>query len=392
MKMSFAKKFIDGLIESGMQPKQAEFFFKLYQQDTIGFPNITEDERKWCLRRGFLPGRCQLFKLDDKNYQMYLPDYAYYMMHPFNNHFKFWVNDKLTLKYILNNLKLKYCMPEYYLYIENNGNYTYLMDAPAEINKNSDYIYNLLKLKGVLALKPNNGSEGIGFIKLEYKDENVICNNKIISMKEFKKIVDGLFNYTITEYCEQNRILKNIYSFTECTLRITMGKIQPTSVSESKWININCFARFGTNLSNGASNLDKGGLGVGIDFLTGEMKENGIRYQHYIKKEENYPYKRHPDTNISWINTKIPNWKLVQETVFGVCDYLNTLDYLAFDIIVTDDSLKLLEINTLPAMCYGQIISEPALADNDRRFFFESKGLNNIDVSRLYDIVENAKG
>lgn len=387
--MEFEKKFVNSLIKYGMQPKQAEFFLKLFKEDAIGFPNISKEEKEWSLKRGFLPGRSHLLGLNDENYNMYLSDYAYYMMHPFNNHFKFWVNDKLTLKYILNNSKLGYCMPEYYLYIENDGRYSYLMDSPEEIIKNQDYIYNLLLLKKKLVLKPNNGSEGIGFIKLEYKDGDILCNNKLISIEKFNEIVNQLTNYTITEYCQQHKALQKIFPFSECTLRITMGKIYGDLYNQNEWININCFARFGTNESQGASNLDKGGIGVGIDFVTGEMDKNGIRYQHFINKEDDYPYKKHPDTNVKWDGIKIPNWDFIRNTIFDVCEYLSSLDYLAFDIIVTDHSLKLLEINTLPAMCYGQIMSGAALGKQDRRKFFEQKGLKDINTSVLFDIVSN---
>ena len=389
--MGFDERFVKGLIEHGMQPKQATFFLKLYKQDALGFPQITEEEREWALKKGFFPGRSHLLGLNNDNYHIYLSDYAYYMMHPFNNHFRFWVNDKLTLKYILNNSKFQYCMPKYYLYIENDGRYSYLMDFPEKVEKNEKCIYNLLKTKKRLALKPNNGTEGIGFIKFEYNAGNIFYNNEMITKEKFNEIIDQLTNYTITEYCKQHSAFAEIFPDSECTLRITMGKNIGSYYEASHWTNINCFARFGSILSHGASNLDAGGIGVGIDFISGKLNEDGIRYQHFINKKDFYPYKKHPDTNVSWGDIKVPNWKLVKTKVFDICSYLSSLDYLAFDVIVTEKTVKICEINTLPAMCYGQILSGPALGTIDRRKFFEQKGYKSINTEVLFDIVKKAK-
>lgn len=56
--------------------------------------------------------------------------------------------------------KLKDVMPKYYLYIENDGRYTYLMDCPNDIKKDEQFIDHLLEREGVLALKPNSGTSG----------------------------------------------------------------------------------------------------------------------------------------------------------------------------------------------------------------------------------------
>ena len=111
----------------GMESKAAKMFIKRFAEDERVFPASAE-EKKWAMERGFFPGRIMLYGLTEENYKNYMPDYHYYMLHPFNHHFKIWVNDKLTLKYILNSSECADVMPAYYLYIENDGSYTYLMD------------------------------------------------------------------------------------------------------------------------------------------------------------------------------------------------------------------------------------------------------------------------
>ena len=124
-------------------------FVKKLADDEEAF-EMSADEKQWALSKGFYPGRIKLYGLTDENYFDYLPEWMYFMLHPINHHFKIWVNDKLTLKYILNGSDSESLMPEYYLYVENDGNYTYLMDAPKNIKKDRNFIFNLLKEKKAL--------------------------------------------------------------------------------------------------------------------------------------------------------------------------------------------------------------------------------------------------
>ena len=295
------------LIEKGMDKKWSRMFVKKLSDDEKAF-QTDEDTKKWALERGFFPGRVELYGLNDDNYKEYLPDYSYFMLHPINHHFRIWVNDKLTLKYVLNSNGCEDTMPEYYLYVENNGNYTYLMDAPDDVEKNSDFILNLLKKKGILAIKPNSGtSGGLGFIKLELRGEKIYSNNKPISDSELKEIISQFKNTIVTEYVRQHEDLAKIWPDSECTLRVIMAKIPSNDPYERlNWESFISFARFGSRLSGGASNLSSGGIGVGFDFETGKYKDCGIRYKRFCP-DGNVKCKEHPDTKVVWKDEMLPN-------------------------------------------------------------------------------------
>ena len=257
---------LDELRNLGMDFKWSKMFVKKLADDEKAFL-LTDEEKEWALKRGFFPGRIKLYGLNDSNYSDYLPDYNYFMLHPINHHFKIWVNDKLTLKYVLNSNGCEASMPEYYLYVENDGRYTYLMDAPKHINKDKDFIINLLKHKGCLAMKPNSGtSGGMGFVKLQLIDDIMYENNKAIDMDRYNQIVANMRNYIVTEYVQQHDDLAKIWKDSECTLRVIMIKEPTENTSDmAKWSNIISFARFGSSISGGASNLSSGGIGVGFD-------------------------------------------------------------------------------------------------------------------------------
>lgn len=381
------------LLNRGLDPKQVGFFLKEYHENATSVSN-SRDVAEWALKRGFFPDRVEQYGLTEENYKLYLPDYSFFLMHPYNNHFKIWVNDKLTLKYILNNSEFKDVMPEYYLYIENDGSYTYLMDAPEEVGKNEDFLLNLLKDKKVLAMKPNNGSEGIGFIKFEWDGDSVIKNGEKISVDEYKDIYLMLRNYTVTEYINQCAMLKKIWSGSECALRVTMMKVpQDSPFAENQWVNISSYARIGTSVSGSVSNLDAGGVCVYFDFDSGIFREKGRCCKKYQENETSF-YTRHPDTNVSWGGKKLSYWEKTKEEIIKICKYISSLDYLGFDIIITDGGFKICEINTFPLIHQEDdyLECEPYLMEKNKRKFFENKGYNKIDNSELYQFVLESGG
>lgn len=373
------------LRELGMDFKWAKMFVKKLADDEKAF-SMTNEQKKWAMTKGFFPGRIDLYGLTEENYKDYLPDYNYFMSHPLNHHFKIWVNDKLSLKYVLNSCGCESTMPEYYLYVENDHTYTYLMDAPAHIKKDKDFIANLLKYKGILAMKPNSGtSGGLGFIKLELRGEQLFENNKAITSERFEEILKNMPNYIVTEYVGQHDDLAKIWGDSECTLRVVMvkdPKVNPTD--KSTWSCTVSYARFGSVLSGGASNLSSGGVGIGFNFETGKYSDFAMRYKKFCPDGNTTLYE-HPDTHATWKGAGLPNWEYTKNMILKVCDHVSSLSYLGFDVIITNDGMKLCELNTHPAGDYEQVMSGPILAKENGRRFFESKGLFEYDGNDFYN-------
>lgn len=368
----------------GMDYRWAGMFVKKLRDDELSFPIEDMETRKWALERGFFPGRIKMYGLTEENYKDYMPEFQYFMLHPMNNHFLKWL-DKTTLKYILNSNGCEDTMPEYYAYVENDlcgGRFTYLMDCPEDIPKDQDFLWNLLQKKKTLAMKPNSGSSGgLGFIKLEQREDGLYENNKPIDMARFEVIRDTMRNYVITEYCYQHEELAKVWPESECTLRVIMCK-DPTEdrYAKTTWSCAVSLARFGSALSGGASNMSAGGIGIGFDFETGRYRDFCIRYKKFTE-DGVWKFDRHPDTNVEWRVSGLPNWPMVRSKLEAICQHISSLDYLGFDIIITPDGMKLCEINTHPGLDYSQVMSGPVLAREKVRTFFEHKGLWKFDTA-----------
>ena len=393
------------LIENGMQSKVAKGFIKKFKIEELSY-SCSDESKKWAMSKGFFPSRIKLYGLNEDNYTYFLPDYADFMMHPYNNHFAIWINDKLSLKYTLGK-DFSHILPRYYLYIENNGDYTYLQDAPYSVKKDKDFILNLLKEKKVVIIKPNSSkSGGEGVMKVEYinalstdhilgshlEDKIIRINNKeLLSVSEFQNRICNLYNCIVTEYVFQHSNLKKIWPESECTLRVIMVKLPHHSFySQSQWKCIISFARFGTSVSGGTSNVSAGGIGVGFNFENGELHPFGIRELQFSPNGE-WRCHEHPDTHIVWKEEKIPNWDYVRDNLYKVCEHYGSLSHLGFDVIITEKGFVLCEINSKPAINIGQVLSEPTLLSEDNKKYFISKGLDKIDCSKLYSIYEESQ-
>ncbi len=377
-------KLLDEVRKLGMEYRWAGMFVKKLRDDEAAFPT-TPDKIKWALERGFFPGRIELYGLTEENYKDYVPDYNYFMLHPMNNHFLKWL-DKTTLKYVLNSNGCECTMPEYYVYVENDGSFTYLMDCPEHIQKDENFLMNLLKYKGILAMKPNSGtSGGLGFIKLELRGDEILENNKPVDEARVTEIRDMMRNYIVTEYCRQHDDLAAVWPDSECTLRVIMAKNPKENLyEEATWSCVVSFARFGSALNGGASNLSSGGVGIGFDFETGKYHEVGTRYRRFCS-DGNWKVTEHPDTHVEWKTSGLPNWAYVREKITDLCRHVSSLDYMGLDIIITQDGMKLCEVNSHPALDYAQVMSGAALAKEDVRKFFVHKGLFNHDGKALYE-------
>lgn len=366
-------------LDDEMHPTRARELTKQIRQDMIDWPDIYKDweKVKWALENGFVPGRLKLFGDDfnEQTYKNYYPDFEYFMAHPMNNHFIIWINDKLTLKYMLNTPGLSQYMPEYYLYIENDGHYSYLMDAPSTIKKDSNFIYNLLVEKKHLALKPNHGAGGAGFFGLSYRDNKIYKNDKEISREDLEALKPLLNGYIITEFIEQSDEMEEVFPGTDCALRIVLyKKVQEHIESAPDYGCLIAYARFGSARSDSASNLCHGGLAVRIDWETGTY-QGGFRGNTKFWGEPGMRgFERHPDTGINVDGKPIPHWDKIRVGLIDICRYLSSLDYFGMDVIVTKDSFKLCEINSAPSTGLGQFHQGKCCLDTeDARKYVESK-------------------
>lgn len=286
-----------------------------------------------------------------------LPDLDYLKMHPLNGQFGHWIDDKLTLKYLL--AKFDNYLPAYYGYLQ-KGRFIQLMDFPSSLPYNFEGFLDLLHQKEDLALKKNSGSLSVGFFNVKYCKGSYYINGNLTPAKEFSTFINSLDDYLITEYVHAHLFLKRINPLSPNIIRLIIVNIDGRDPQP-----IAAYLRIGQRSTGYTELTSSGGLFSGIDLNTGTL---------FDPKSFNGPFVTdtpiHPDSKVP-IEGTLPHWDKLIDGIFDICKYVPNLKYLGFDIIITESSFKIIEINSLSGASYIQLF-HPFLDSTAGKKFFQT--------------------
>lgn len=323
---------------SGFREYMVATWLNTVKDDLIHTKDTTLRQKIWAWRRGFPSYRINQYNLTEKNYREILSDYNYAWLNRINNVYQKWINDKTTLRYILDDVK-EY-MAEYYFFISKKNGKLFikkLQDCPKKISKaDESAILNLLQEKRKLVMKPNAGTHGDGFYKLEYRDDNFFyVNEKKSSDVEIKFLIGSQkSSYVITEYIEMHDELKKIYPGSVNTIRIMV--LNRTCFDPKI---VQTYMRIGSSKTGVTDNIAYGGLAAYVN------KDNGFYDRAALLKDHRYiRMDNHPDTG-TFLEGFLPNWDIVKEGVLKISKMMPQLEYLGFDIAITEEGFKIVEIN-----------------------------------------------
>lgn len=294
----------------------------------------TRQEKRWAHQRGFYSYRIRQYHLTEENYRDILSDYDYKRIRPLNCRYHKWLWDKLMAYFVLSPFQ-NYLPTYYYRMIPAHGKMTVIpYDTSCDIGTVADVV-TLLRQKGKLAMKPAVGSHGEGFYKLTFVNDCFYVNNKAQSADELLHLLDTLHStYIVSEYIEMHHELKRIYDKVACTVRVMT--ICDGAQSPIK----NAYFRIGTSFTGNTDNLGSGGIAAPVDLETGQFGQAELLVDHTFQ-----PCAIHPDTGAP-LHGQIPHWQEIRSGIEEICRYLLPLEYLGFDVAVTAEGFKILEINT----------------------------------------------
>lgn len=322
--------------QPGFLPYYANEWVRSLLKDFFTFGGATLKEKLWCYKRGFLSFRKAQYGLSETNWREYISDYAYLWLAPINNSYFKWIDDKVTYRYVMQ--PCKQYLPEYYYHlIKRNGGLCVvpMQDCPPGYTPDMAGILALLRDKGQLALKQSSGSHGDGFFKLSYAGGQYCINNRPATEE---KLVERLSTlscyYNLTEYLVMHEDLRRIYDGSVNTIRLMVfnrdGKTPEI---------VNAYMRIGTVSTGLTDNVGYGGVFCRVDAANGFFHSAERSVNHVIT-----PCPNHPDTGVL-IEGYVPYWDEVKRAVTEMCLTIPQLEYLGFDVAITDRGIKILEIN-----------------------------------------------
>lgn len=339
IKLKIRSTFAKAFFPRGLKPYLSVRWIKVVTNDFFTNKDTSLGTKLWAYRHGFLSYRIPQYGITKENHLNFISDFEYMWLRHINGKERVWFEDKITFQYILPQYKQYF--PDYYYYIKNENGKTAIvpmMDCKDTDDRSFDAIFELVKDKGVLAMKPDEGSHGDGFYKFSYEDGNYFLNDQPAEAQQVVDILTSPENqYLITEYIKNNEQFKKIYAGAVNTIRMIVFKKDGVTPEIG-----NVYMRFGSKATGAVDNMGAGGMFVQVDSETGWYGNAKIITQNSI---QDCPY--HPDTGVL-IEGYIPHYEKIKEIILDMAANITELEYFGFDVAVTEDSVKLPEINRFP--------------------------------------------
>lgn len=357
---------IESMLKEGYTRKFALYYLETLEKEK-SMTCFNQDFVRWAHSHGFFAESAYCYNLNSNNVDDYLSDYDFYKAWPLDDWTRIWINDKLTLKLLLANTRYDSFMPMYYYYTSSHGLKS-LIDNDNDSNLES--FIKTLRNVGEFACKPCNGSTSLGFFKMSYQKGNIIVGNRNLKESQLADFLKEHKNYLFTEYIRPSKQFERI-SQSIHTLRI----VTINTDGDNPKI-VGGYFRM-PNSNNGEANYsvlngrdtEKYNIFVEIDIETGRYFN---AKKTYINRIENIV--RHPESNEPLTGT-IDNFIELKNTILEIARRFCTLEYLGFDIGITDSGFKCMEINSLPGHKYMQIFKPfkkcPPIADFFNRKLYE---------------------
>lgn len=217
-----------------------------------------------------------------------------------------------------------------------------------------------MKSKKILALKLTDGALGVGFYKVEYRDGIFFIDDKSVCEDRIIEFIGSLKNYIVTEFIIVHDEIKRFYDKSANTLRVMIINEDGNNPEL-----VNSFIRFGTNMTGSVDNASAGGIFAIVDVESGKYGNAKRRSNNKIINVY-----EHPDSKIK-IEGILPNWSLIKKELLNICLYIPGLKYMGFDIAITQEGFKIIEINSHQDVKWYQYYY-PILKDNKASKFFKN--------------------
>ena len=305
--------------------------------------NISKKKLRKAYKYGFTPDEYVIYNLDENTHTDYLSEFDRMIFRNKIRNEGIIVDNKIVCYNILRNFVDVNTMYAYKL--RNDEKYTVL---EKDIEQSS--LVDLLMKLGKLVYKKISSGGGKGFKLLEYTEDGFFINRTPCSKEEVENLFLSTDNYLIEEYCYQSEFENKLFPYSVNTIRVI------TVIHKNKTIEpILCLQRMGVDAENCVDNACAGGLYAEIDIETGVLSAA----RSHGKERVAHSYKNHPVTKTQIEGLVVPNWSGIVSQVVELHSKLRFtgLKFIAWDIALTDNGIKIIEANASCSMDFAQTFS-----------------------------------
>lgn len=327
------------IFPQGLVPYQSVRWLGDVRRDLMSNNGIPLSQKFWAYRNGFLSYRIPQYALTAHNRQQFISDFEYRWLRHINRDYRHWLEDKVSLKHVA--AEFNHLLPAYYFHTDAQGvgvQVNAMMDYESDQAPTLESILELTKTIGTVALKPDAGSHGEGFFRLDASSSGYLLNGVPASESEVLSVMRTTGSgYLVTEFVEMHPTLARLYPNSVNTVRILVFQDEHGIPQIG-----NAYLRIGSAKSGYVDNTARGGIIAEVDGASGRFG-NG----RALKRGKIVELPEHPDSGVP-IEGQLPHWDHVKESVLRVAASLPQLEYLGFDVAITPDGCKLIEVNRSP--------------------------------------------
>jgi len=341
------------------------FSFSNLRYNIIALRYLISEEKKYdsgtrfftkikLLLKGFTSEKKELYDFEKNNIDQYLTDFQRRKTQKINGKYSILIDDKEIFEIILRDQNV---VPKTFGKVENG--------IVSLSNEKSDVpsLISLVKHNNSIIIKKKIGGGGKGIYRIEYANDVITINNKITSEQEFNVFLANLDDSLISEHLKQADYSNEIYPGTINTIRMLILKDPNT---EKSFI-ASAVHKFGSKKTEPADNVWRGGLTSLVNIDTGIIQRPALHQENNKAIEW---VETHPDTNIRIEGTQIPYWNEITTSVLNLTDNLENIQYIGWDVVVTNDGFKIIEGNNFSDVNIIQI-HQPLLNNKRVREFYE---------------------
>ncbi|HLR20771.1 MAG TPA: sugar-transfer associated ATP-grasp domain-containing protein [Tissierellaceae bacterium] len=287
--------------------------------------------------RGFIGDQYVRYDFENNDIDDYISEVERWKSRRVNGRYNIVMDDTLIFSQMFKN---HVNIPEIFAWIKDSKIYDL-----AGIYLSDKDLFNLICEEKQLVFKPAFGTGGgRGVYVVRKIEDKIFLNDKLIEEKDLLKTIKELDDYIITEFISQHEYSNNIYDKTTNTIRL-ITIIEPEEGTASI---VGAVHRIGIEKSIPVDNASKGALVAKIDLDTGTIGEAKTYFDKTI-------YRIHPDSKAQIEGVKIPFWSNLKKEVLEVAQKFPYIPFMAWDILITEDSYSVIEINASTGLDLLQI-------------------------------------
>lgn len=275
---------------------------------------------------GFMPDQVVLYNLNMKNRREYLSEFDWYKSRYVNEPYNFILNNKLVCTDILK----QYVKVADIFAIKQKGKIT---SCDNKVKTYEDIICEIKNRKCVF-IKPNGMGKGSGVQRFTYEKNKFYIDDVEVNETKLLNLLNKRNDYHICDGIKQSKHLDKLYDKTTNTIRLVTLRNPKTNEFEI----YSAVQRIGTKETIPVDNGSRGGLTAKIDIETGVLTSAKCI-------QRNVDFDVHPDSKSPIKGVKIPNWTNIKKEMLELANKFPYLYFIAWDILLTDDSFYIIEAN-----------------------------------------------